>query len=86
MYACFKEESNEAGSICILNLYCNITHNCLVKRGLAHKNCREYLAGLAFLKISLLIEQVTISYKRSNGAFSHPQQVIKFLLFNPKDK
>jgi hypothetical protein len=25
-----------------LNLYRNITHNCLIKRGLAHKNCSEF--------------------------------------------
>jgi hypothetical protein len=31
----------DKGSICILNLYRNITHNCLIKRGLGYKNCRE---------------------------------------------
>jgi hypothetical protein len=39
--ACFKVGQYETGSICILNLYRNITHNCLIKRCLAHKNCRE---------------------------------------------
>ena len=42
--------------------------------------------GSVFGSFLCFTEQVTTTYKRLNGGFSHPQQVIKFLLFNPKDK
>jgi len=53
----FKVGRHERDSICILNLYRNIAHNCLIKRGLAHKNCRELGPISRFLKVSLLKKQ-----------------------------
>jgi len=54
---CSKVGRYEMGSICILNLYRNITHNSLIKRGLAHKNCRELGMLSRFLKVSQLRKQ-----------------------------
>ena len=54
---CSKVGRYEMGSICILNLYRNITHNCLIKRGLAHKNCRELGLLRLFLKVSQIRKQ-----------------------------
>ena len=54
---CSKVGRYEMGSICILNLYRNITHNSLIKRGLAHKNCRELGLLRLFLKVSQIRKQ-----------------------------
>jgi hypothetical protein len=54
---CSKVGRFEMGSICILNLYRNITHNSLIKRGLAGKNCRELGLLSRFLKVSQLRKQ-----------------------------
>ncbi len=54
---CSKVGRYEMRSICILNLYRNITHNSLIKRGLAHKNCRELDLLSRYLKVSQLRKQ-----------------------------